>query len=403
MIFPLLFWFSIAFVAYILFGYPLLLRVLAGGTCVRKDASAPLPTVTVLIAVCDGERWVRNKLLSVLGNNYPRKLMQVVVVSDGSRDRTEEIVSEFAHAGVQLMRVERGGKAAAVNAGMKRATGDVVVLTDIRQPLDPDCIRSLAAAFSDPSVGSVSAQLVTLKGEGQEEASLGLYWRYDLWMRSQLSRIHSTFGTNGPCYAVRRELCVPLPQDVILDDVYLPLAGYFRGYRIVLDEHARCFDYAMPLDVEFGRKVRTLAGLYQIVRFYPGILLPGHPMWFHFLSHKFLRLLLPYVLLLAAVSVFFLPRAWCLLGLAAQLSVYGLAGVDRWIPETVIFKRLSSPARVFVGLMMATACAVKIFFMAPRKIWKITTLPSGGQPATNPARSYAASAGGGDGNTSRQH
>jgi len=370
----LLFWISAGFVVYVLLGYPLLLKAFVPRARRGIQKRPQLRPVTVLIAVHNGEPWIRNKLASVLDSDYPRDLMQLLVVSDGSLDRTEELVEEFAADGVELIRVPRGGKARAVNAGLERATGEIVVFTDARQPLHPACIRNLAASLADPEVGAVSAELVTLKGDSQEEAALGLYWRYDVWIRRRLSSLHSTFGTNGPCYAMRRDLTVPLPPDVILDDVYLPLAAYFRGHRIVLDEEARCFDYPMPLGVELGRKVRTLAGLYQILRYYPALLLPRHPMWIHFLSYKFLRLLLPYALLAMAVATFFLPRWWLAAALCAQLGLYGLAAIDPWIGDAAAVKRLSSPARTFLGLMIAAAQAVQIFFIPPRKIWKVTAI-----------------------------
>src|SRR5260370_1196685 len=118
------------------------------------------------------------------------------------------------------------------------------------------------------------------------------------------------FGATGPFYAIRRELAVPIPPDVLLDDVYLPLAPFFRGYRLVVEESARAFDYPTTLETEFRRKVRTLAGVYQLIRIYPRLLLPGNRMWFHFMSYKVGRLLLPHALILIAACSFFLPHPW---------------------------------------------------------------------------------------------
>src|SRR5271168_4632216 len=227
-----LFLFSAALLIYVIAGYPLLLLLFfrRAGQSIRKAYVSR--SVSVLIAVYNGETFIRRKLESVLSLDYPRELMEVMVVSDGSTDSTESVVEEFAPRGVRLLRVPRGGKAAALNAAIPQLTGEILVLTDVRQPLAPDSLRHLVACFSDPTVGVVSAELQILEGERHEEADMGLYWRYDVWIRKQTSRIGSTFGANGPCYAMRRELAAPLAPDMLLDDVMLPLGAFFQGYRL---------------------------------------------------------------------------------------------------------------------------------------------------------------------------
>jgi hypothetical protein len=110
----------------------------------------------------------------------------------------------------------------------------------------------------------VSGDLIIRQGD-LEESNVGAYWRYESWIRKQLGRIDSTLGATGPFYAIRRELAVPIPVDTLLDDVYLPLSAFFLGYRLVVAEEARAFDYPTNVNIEFGRKVRTLAGNYQLL------------------------------------------------------------------------------------------------------------------------------------------
>ena len=260
---------SAVFVLYVLAGYPLLLAIRARGGG-RPVAKAPSQCpVTLLLAVKDGERFIASKLRSILELDYPRDLLQVIVISDGSTDSTDRIVAEFAPHGVELLRVPPGGKAAALTAGMARASGEILFFTDVRQRLAPESLRNLVACFSDPHVGVASGELIILDGQTREEASVGLYWRYEKWMRRRLSQIDSVMGATGCIYCIRRSLAVPLPADTLLDDVYLPVAAFFRGYRVIWDDSAKAYDYPAPLDAEFRRKIRTQAGVYQLLSSYP--------------------------------------------------------------------------------------------------------------------------------------
>jgi cellulose synthase/poly-beta-1,6-N-acetylglucosamine synthase-like glycosyltransferase len=361
------------FLLYVLAGYPLLLALL-----VRVRGNAPISknfaprTVSILLPVRNGERWLRAKLESILRLDYPKDLLEILVISDGSTDQTEAIAQEFAHQGVRLISVSRGGKAAALNAGLRRAQGEILFFTDVRQQLDPAALRELVACFSDPRVGVASGELFIRDGKTREEANVGLYWRYEKWIRRRLSQLDSVLGATGCIYAMRRELAVEMPEDTLLDDVYLPLAAFFRGYRVILDERARAFDVSMSLDTEFRRKVRTLAGVYQVMRQYPRLLRPSNRMWIHFVSHKFARLLLPFALVAAAVASFWLPVLWAKLVLLVQGLFYGLAAVDPWIPDRWRLKSLTSPIRTFVAFMAAALAAVSFFFVPSSRFWSET-------------------------------
>ena len=368
---------SIASVMYVIFGYPLLLGWLARRCARPVIKDDVVRDISIVIAARNGEQFVDAKLRSILALNYPREHMQIIFVSDGSTDRTDEIARSFEHEGVEFYRIEKSGKAGAVNHGITHATGEILVLNDVRQTVDPDSVRNVVACFADPTVGAVSGKLHIRDGQLSEEADTGLYWKYEVFIRKQMSRIDSTFGTSGHFYALRRSLAVPIPQDTLLDDVYLPLSAFFRGYRIVLEETARTFDYPTNLNSEFKRKVRTQAGLYQILREYPQLLSSSNRMRIHFLSAKFARLLLPFFLILILLSSFGLPEPFAQIALGAQVIFYGLAFVDRWIPEDRAIKSLSSPIRTFVVLMAAALMACKIFFIPARDLWKETKVRVG--------------------------
>jgi glycosyltransferase involved in cell wall biosynthesis len=346
-------------------------------------ARAPVRgSVSFLIAVYNGEASLEAKIRSILALDYPRELMDIIVLSDGSADRTEEIARHMSAESVRLLALPHKGKSAALNEGMKAARGDFLVFTDVRQELAPDSLSFLMENMADPAVGVVSGALTILNPATHEEADTSLYWRYELSIRHDLSRIDSFFGATGAYYLVRRELAVPIPSGSLLDDMYLPLAAFFKGYRLIVDSRARMFDVPAALDAEFRRKVRTLAGNYQILRAYPQLLGPANRLWFHFWSYKFARLLLPLALIVAFGGSFALPEPWSIMAVALQLCFYALAVIDLGVPPGFAIKRLTSPVRTFVTLMGAGVCALSVFFVSPEKIWVPTRAPAKpGSPA----------------------
>jgi len=230
----------------------------------------------------------------------------------------------------------------------------------------------LVSTFADSRVGVVSGELIIREGESQEEASVGFYWKYEKLIRAAQSRIDSLPGATGSIYAMRRTLARPLPEDALLDDVYLPMCAYFQGYRLIWEPAAKAFDYPASLKAEFWRKVRTLAGVYQIIGNFPRLLAPTHRLWIHFVSHKLGRLLLPFTLIAVLLASFTLPHPLELWALAAQALFYGLAALDRVVPDGSPLKRLSSVVATFVALMIAAACAASILFVPAGKLWKTT-------------------------------
>jgi biofilm PGA synthesis N-glycosyltransferase PgaC len=363
---------AVLFILYVLFGYPLFLALLSrgSGSPIHK---APLEkSVSVLMAVRNGELWVRRKIENLLELDYPPELLEIIVVSDGSTDGTADVVRSCAGARIKLLELPPGGKAVALTAALAEARGDILFFTDVRQRLEPASLRELVSCFADAEVGVVSGELIILEGESLEEANVGLYWKYEKWIRKALSNLDSIHGATGCIYAMRRELAVPIPRGTLLDDVYQPLTAFFKGYRVVLDEGARAYDLPTSLNSEFRRKVRTQAGMFQILRYYPALLGPGNRMWIHFVSHKVGRLLLPWALIAVCVSAIALPGPFAVLALAPQIGLYGIALVDRWIPEHSLLKRLSSPARTFTVLMAAALCAPFVLLAPAEKVWKET-------------------------------
>ena len=361
-----------ALIIYVLLGYPLLLRWLANlhNNPVRKDAE--LRFVSVVLPVHNGERFLQRKLKSLLSLNYPRELMEIMVVSDGSEDHTDEIARSFASEGVRFMRIVRSGKAAAINAAVPKVGGEILVLTDVRQSVEPDCLRNAIGCFGDPRVGAVSANVLVSCGESRAEYDNSMYYRYELWMRKQMARIDSSFGCTGSFYALRRFLWTTIPANILLDDVYLPLTAFFKGYRLVLEPTAIVHDFSTTLDSEFGRKLRTQAGLYQLLQVMPELFSSRNRMRLHFLSAKYGRTIIPYCLILIAMATLGLPAPSRTVVAAGQASFYALAALDSFLPSHFLLRRLTSPLRTFVVLMAASLLGAKVFFTPPRSLWKET-------------------------------
>lgn len=360
---------SILLVGYVLIGYPALLSLMArfrGKPIARADLIEP---VTVIIAVRNGERWLRQKLESVLALDYPPEMFDVIVVSDGSTDRTEEIARSFAGRRVRLLVVPQGGKPAAVNAAVPLATGEHLFLTDVRQILEPQCLKRLMTCMADPQVGVVSGNLKIRPGGNAEEESTGLYWRYENAIRQNLSQVDSMLGATGPVYLVRRRLFVPIPPDSLLDDVYLPMSVHLKGYRLVFEEDAVAVDEPTLLQSEFRRKVRTQAGILQLLATFPGLYSSRNRMRLHFISLKIGRLMLPYLLLAALLSALALPGRWRWIAAGPQILFWAIAAVDPWIGRGSALKRLSAPARAFAVLVFSAFAALRILFLPARSLW----------------------------------
>ena len=335
-----LFWVSALVVAYVYVGYPLLLaawaRVAARADRGRKFDAPTLPYVSVIIAARNEAHHLGARLENLLAQDYPAERLEIVVVSDGSTDDSERVVRRLSPR-VRYLAVPAGGKALALNAGVRDARHPVLVFADARQRFAPDALRRLVAPLADPRVGGVSGELHFDEGgrrraEGGNDGvgeGVGLYWAYETWIRRKESEVASVIGATGAIYALRKAAWRDLPAETILDDVLTPMRAVLGGYRVVFEPLAQAFD-VVPEDaeVERRRKTRTLAGNYQLLRLEPRLLVPGvNPVWLQFASHKLGRLAVPYALIGLIVSNAALASAslFYSLALILQVSFYVLA------------------------------------------------------------------------------
>jgi biofilm PGA synthesis N-glycosyltransferase PgaC len=361
---------------YLIVGYPLVLaRWRRFGPPIHKDPGFAA-TVSVVLAVYNGAQFLQRKLENILALDYPPDLLDVVVVSDGSTDATEQIAHSFANRGVRLVVAPHGGKAAAINQALSHANGEILLFVDVRQTLHPNALKHLVANFADPTVGAVTGELRFLHSQRVGEASdIDLYWRYELFARKQQSRVDSIFNATGCIYAMRRKLAKPIAPDTLCDDAIIPLQGFLAGYRVIFDPEAVAFDYGEIAGGEFRRKLRTLAGVWQVWVRLPQLFSHQNRMRFHFLPHKFGRLLLPWLLLLGFAATLFMPSG----SVRNALLALGLAGVvlallDPLLPRNLFLRKISSPARSFCVLNLASLLSVTVFFVPPETLWRPTRI-----------------------------
>jgi cellulose synthase/poly-beta-1,6-N-acetylglucosamine synthase-like glycosyltransferase len=260
--------------------------------------------VTVCLPVFNGVPYLPKKIESLLGQDYPAGKIEILVACDGCTDGTVALAEELAAtpaAGGRIRVVdlrERRGKPTALNKMAGMATGELLLLNDLRQPLSTNAIRAMARALEDPEVGCATGNLLLAGG-----APSGVYWRYENWIRVQESRFRGMVGMTGPIAMMRRADFRTLPEDIILDDVWIPMQLGREGKRVAFVTEAHAYDMAFEDDREFKRKARTLAGNYQLFARMPGLFAPfSNRLWFETMSHKICRLVAPWALLLLAVG-----------------------------------------------------------------------------------------------------
>ena len=366
-----LFWGGALIVFYTYVGYPLILWL--RGRCpaapVRRAAIAP--AVSVVMVVRNEGAILGAKLENLLGLDYPAEKLEIVVVSDGSTDGTEEILSEFKPRVQMIASPETRGKAAGLNDAIAAAQGEIVVFTDARQKIEAGALGLLIENFADPEVGCVTGELMLGDPEqGESQQGMGMYWRIEKKIREMESASGSVVGATGAFYAVRRELLSVLPLQIILDDVYIPISVRRHGKRVVFDARARAWDVPdLGSGREFARKVRTLSGNYQLVQLAPWLVTAENPALFRFVSHKLMRLISPFALVAVLISSCLLPQPIYRFALTLQIFLYGLSLTAIGSLALGPLTRLADAAWTFVVLNTAALVAFTNFVTGRKVAW----------------------------------
>ncbi|HEU4762461.1 MAG TPA: glycosyltransferase [Gemmatimonadales bacterium] len=308
--------------------YPLVVHALASFRPARSPVLPDPPaTVTVVIATREDGDLVCARVRDALAADYPAALLNVVVAIDHAAAADLKDIDCREPRATIVRGDAPGGKAAALNAGVRAANGEILVFSDTHQRFEQDAIGALVRALGDPSFGAVSGQLEL--PETGHRSLVEQYWRFERRLRRDEARLRSAIGVSGSIYAMRRQLWAPLPAGLILDDLYIPMRLILGGHRVGFDASARAHDSRRTAaEQEFQRKVRTLTGNFQLCAWLPAVLLPWrNPVWLSFLLHKLLRLLTPWLglaLLVGVAGLAISAWGWWALATAAAVALFGV-------------------------------------------------------------------------------
>jgi len=371
------FWGSLVLVVYTYAGYPLVLSVLSrigkklfGGRMEYSEEETSQLSVSVVLVVHNEEERVPGRIKNLLQSDY-EGLKEVVVICDRCDDNTASVAASAAGSDHKEQRVRvldltegKQGKAAGVNQGVAAAKGALVVFADVRQRFDTDTISLLAAHFSDEKVGAVSGSLEIEPSDEVAGEGLDVYWWLEKLIREKESDIGSSVGCTGAVYAVRGDAYEAIDEDTILDDVVIPMKIALAGYRVLFEPKAKAYDsQSLDRESELRRKVRTLAGNWQMLVRYPAWLLPwrNRLLW-QLVSHKYIRLFGPVFLLVAlACNLMLLGEPWIYwLTLLWQILCYGL-GIAGLYEASIPWKPLLLLSRISSGFLFLQGLCVMGF------------------------------------------
>ena len=297
-------WFCLIWILFIYFFYPFILWILHSFLKRPVNKSDYEPSITFLISAYNEESVIAEKLENVLSLDYPKDKLEVIVVSDACEDRTDEIVQSYSDRGIKLHRMaERGGKIAGLNDAIKVATGEILVLSDANSMYNKESLKALMSNFADDRVGAVNGEHIFLnKRETTVERGVGLYWRYETWLKRMESAIHSNVFVTGAMIAVRKELYPEnITSELNLDNV-LPTCIVNSGFRVVYEDGAVVTEEtAKNMREDFNGRVRTTIRGFWFVRYLRRFInISKHPFFvIHLLNRKVFRwLVAPFLIVL---------------------------------------------------------------------------------------------------------
>ncbi|MHC4870593.1 MAG: glycosyltransferase family 2 protein [Planctomycetota bacterium] len=334
--------------------YPILIFILERIFFKPVSKKKFIPDISFVISAYNEEAVIAEKIENLLSLDYPADKREIIVASDGSTDKTVEIAERYLSKGIVVHNhTMRKGKANVLNAEVPECRNDIIILVDARQRITDNAIRELVYNFSDPEVGGVSGQLMLEDNYGTGiSKGMGFYWKYEKFIRTCESGIHSTVGATGALLAFRKELWLGLPPETVVDDMVLPFQIIRQGKRVILDNNAEVYDNASESwDREFVRKTRTLGGNFQILFNMREMGLPFFsPVSFQFFSHKVLRLLGP-----LAICALFWGNYW----------LFRLCHFEELLDQSLVWGGLLVLQGLFYLSAIAGFCAERLMLKVP--------------------------------------
>lgn len=366
-----IFWLSAAALFYTYAGYPLLLALVSAVRPRRIRRGDFESTVSVIITAYNEERDLAAKLENTLALDYPPELVEIIVASDCSSDRTDDIVNEFAPRGVRLHRQpQRLGKTAAQNAAVAQARGDVILFSDATSLYQPDAVQALLPNFADPSVGCVAGRLIYVDpADSRIGRGARSYWSYETFLKKHESRVCSLIGASGCLYAVRRTAYVPLYHEACSDFI-IATKMVEQGLRAIYEPNAVCTELTnRRSDNELKMRVRIIAQTFTDLWQHAAMLNPFRSGFYaiQLFSHKVMRYLVPFFLIAIFVASLTLAGSvFFRILFAAQLAAYACAALA-WVLDLVgIRSRLLAFPQYFVLANIASLIALYKFLRGER-------------------------------------
>ena len=331
---------SIGAVVYSYVLYPFVLAAVAGWVQTVRDAryvlgkrdrrvlrEAELPLVAVVISAYNEERHIGPRIENLLALDYPADRLKILIGSDGSRDRTGEIMAGFNDPRLQACVFEHNrGKASVLNDLVSRADAPIIAFSDANTYFERQALRRLVTHFADARVGAVSGELRLKGAAGDNQDSL--YWRVEQFLKFFEARIGGLLGANGAIYAIRRELWQPLASDTICDDFCVAMSVAATGHRLVYEPAAWAEeDTPDAIGEEYKRRVRIGIGNFQALVRHPEYLSrTSAGTRFAYVSHKVLRWIAPHLLVLGLAASLWLAHASWGWRIFAGLQIVGYVG-----------------------------------------------------------------------------
>jgi cellulose synthase/poly-beta-1,6-N-acetylglucosamine synthase-like glycosyltransferase len=333
MITLILFWVAVFLIVYTYIGFPLgvVLRGLLWRQPYQRVELTNLPTVTIVISAYNEAKSIAAKLDNISSMEYPRDRLEVVIASDGSTDGTDAIVERYKEHGVKLVSLPRVGKAAALNAAVNAASGEILVFSDANSMYKADAIQELVRPFGDPKVGGVAGNQVyrTEFSRGSSTDGERAYWSFDRMLKQFQGKSGNTLAATGAIYAIRRSLFRPI-ADGVSDDLVTSTGVIVQGYRLIFASEAIAYEpVAATSQVEFGRKVRVIIRSWKALIVRRELLNPLRYKFYaiQLFSHKVLRYLVVFPLLMLFLISPFLWKTGFLYRVATvgQVAFYSCA------------------------------------------------------------------------------
>ena len=331
-----IFYLSLGLLVYTYLIYPLLLKVLADrqGEKTTTDLPEQWPDVDVIIAAYNEESCIQARIENLLQQDYQGKL-RILVGSDGSQDKTAQIIQSFSDERVVPFAFEQNrGKVSVLNELVSHSQADILVFSDANTHFTATTVTQLVCQLTPGDVGAVSGELILTSEDGHENLD-GMYWKYEQFLKRHESKLGSLLGANGAIYAIKSDCYEPLPTDTIVDDFCIVMNVSKRNKRVVYDHQAQAFEEVAPtLKDEYGRRVRIGLGNYKALMANLWALSPSRGLLaFCFFSHKVLRWFAPHLLVATAfTNILLIGSPLFNLAFTAQLMFYGLA----WFGHTQI-------------------------------------------------------------------